>query len=200
MVLRPLGDTSSSDLDTAGDIVDDSNVSWSPNGDRVLFTTNRDGNYEIYMAQADGSQIKNLTNSSGYDTQPSWSPDGRQIAFASTKDGNVDIYTISAKGGFPRPLTRETSDESDPSWSRDGRWIYISSDRSGDLEVWKLPAEGGEAIRVTHNGGTVAFESVDGKFLYFGKQPLVPNYEGSRGIWRIPVDGGEDPQCKAGHD
>lgn len=53
------------------------------------------------------------------------------------------------------------------SWSRDGKWIYFQSDRSGQWRIWKVPAEGGSAVQVTQNTGGAAFESVDGKYLYF---------------------------------
>ncbi len=71
-----------------------------------------------------------------------------------------------------------------PSWSRDGRWIYFASNRTGDYQVWKVPAEGGDAAQVTKRGGVAAFESPDGKFVYY--TALKP------GIWRVSVEGGEE--------
>ena len=63
-----------------------------------------------------------------------------------------------------------------PSWSRDGKWIYFDSDRSGQWRIWKAPVEGGSAVQVTQKTGGAAFESVDGKYLYFtehsGNGPL----------------------------
>src|SRR5262249_25955114 len=69
-----------------------------------------------------------------------------------------------------------------PSWSYDGRWIYFASDRSGDLQLWKEHPEGGDAVRVTANGGGRAFESRDGKYIYYQKP--------GPGIWRMPVEDG----------
>jgi hypothetical protein len=75
-----------------------------------------------------------------------------------------------------------------PSWSRDGQWIYFCSNRSGKFETWKVPATGGPAIQVTTQGGFEAFESPDGKLLYYTKG------RGPGGIWQMPIEGGEEQQ------
>jgi Tol biopolymer transport system component len=77
------------------------------------------------------------------------------------------------------------------------RWIYFVSNRTGVRQVWKVPAEGGEPVQVTRKGGFAAFESTDGRFVYYAKSVDAP------GIWRVPVDGGEESpvldQPKAGY-
>jgi Tol biopolymer transport system component len=118
---------------------------------------------------------------------PRWSYDGEKIAFFSRKEGHADIYVISAAGGLPRRLTTEHSDESFPSWSRNGRWIYFGSNRGGTWQVWKMPVEGGPATQITQNGGMEAFESADGKSVYYAKRNMP-------GVWRIPVEHGEEAQ------
>jgi hypothetical protein len=67
--------------------------------------------------------------------------------------------------------------------------MYFASNRTGRTEIWKMPVEGGEAVQITKNQGTSAFESPDGAYLYFAKQN--PNV-GPPGIWRMPIDGGEE--------
>ena len=93
---------------------------------------------------------------------------------------------------FRGRLTTETRDEVTPSWSADGRWIYFSSNRTGSHEVHKIPAEGGDVVQVTTNGGTSASESPDGEFLYFAKSRS--GIEAPHGIWRMPIDGGDEVQ------
>jgi Tol biopolymer transport system component len=93
---------------------------------------------------------------------------------------------IRTEGGRSSRITTEASNDGWPSWSRDGRFVYFGSDRSGDWQVWKAPAEGGQAVQVTRKGGREAFESPDGKFVYYVKS------HGLLGIWRIPVEGGEE--------
>ena len=85
----------------------DSFPDWSPDGQRVTFESNRDGNYEIYVVGADGSNPVNLTNDLGYDGVPSWSPDGSRIAFCSSRDGNDEIYVMNADGSNPVNLTND---------------------------------------------------------------------------------------------
>ncbi len=121
------------------------------------------------MAAADGSSPQQITRGPGlWQGSPRWSPDGGRVAFDSQgEDGQWDIWTIDADGGSLRRLTLDPGNENMPSWSRDGRWIYFQSERAGTLEVWRIPAAGGPEERVTHGGGSVAYESADGKTLFF---------------------------------
>jgi dipeptidyl aminopeptidase/acylaminoacyl peptidase len=118
---------------------------------------------------------------------PRWSPDGRRIAFDSSKDAPRSIYVIDRDGRGLRRLTVGGQNRR-PSWSSDGAWIYFASAHGGAWQVWKAPAGGGgQPVQVTTSGGTEAFESRDGKYVYYSKN------EGA-GIWRIPVEGGEETQ------
>jgi Tol biopolymer transport system component len=165
----------------------DTNPQYSPNGEKIVFTSDRSGHLEIWMCESDGSNPVQLTYFNGpFAGSPRWSPDGRQIAFDCTAAGPRDIYIVSAEGGPVRRLTTEPSEEVRPSWSRDGRWIYFGSNRGGDWQVWKTPVAGGEAVQVTRRGGHEAFESPDGKFVYYTIRPA------SFGVWRVPAEGGEE--------
>jgi dipeptidyl aminopeptidase/acylaminoacyl peptidase len=126
-----------------------------------------------------------LTSLGASSGTPRCSPDGRQIAFDSRQGGHSDIYVINAEGGSARRVTTEPFENNLPQWSRDGRWIYYSSNQTGTWQIWKVPAQGGQAEQVTKQQGLVAFESVDGKFLYYMKDRAGP-------IWRMPVEGGEE--------
>ncbi len=168
---------------------DDAAPQFSPDGERIVFGSSRSGNQEIWVSDSDGLNVVQLTPFGGPAVGSArWSPDGQQIAFDSTKEGHRDIYVVRSEGGSPRRLTTEASNEVRPSWSRDGRWIYFGSDRTGTWQVWKAQAEGGAAVQVTKKGGREAFESPDGKFVYYSKQ------SGISGIWRVPVEGGEETQ------
>ena len=96
--------------------------SWSPNGERIAFASDRKGNwenYDIYVMDADGSNQQKLTNHRGDDWFPSWSPDGERIAFMSERDENTEIYVINADGSDPRNLTNHPEDDSAPAWFGD---------------------------------------------------------------------------------
>jgi eukaryotic-like serine/threonine-protein kinase len=174
----------------------DIDAEWSSNG-RMVFRSDRSGVNELWIARADGSGPWQATRFRGpFVGDPHWSPDGRAIAFTTHADGNPDIYvmrcTQDATCGELRQLTRTpAATDANPVWSRDGRWIYFSSSRSGKYEVWRVPADGSaEPVRITWNGGYLARESPDGKWLYYSK--LWP----SPGFWRIalPARGPGQPE------
>ena len=105
---------------TPGDV---QTPAWSPDGRKLAFVSQRDGNSEIYVMNADGSAQENLTRQPASDSHPSWSPDGRKLVFVSRRDGNSEIYVMNADGSGLRNLTRTPSDDLDPAWSPDGRAI-----------------------------------------------------------------------------
>lgn len=84
---------------------------------KIAFTSERDGNREIYVMDADGGNPVNLTHNKAKDNSPSWSPDGTQIAFSSDRDGNFEIYIMNADGSSPINLTKNLASDTAPSWS-----------------------------------------------------------------------------------
>jgi Tol biopolymer transport system component len=163
---------------------------FSPNGDRIVFVSDRSGNAELWVANSDGSNPVRITSLRGPAVGgPRWSPDGERIVFDASVD-QMDVFVVNAGGGEVRRLTTEPSTEGGASWSRDGRWIYFISDASGHFEIRRMPAEGGPSERIVERG-LAAFESPDGKWLYY---PKSFRSQGDPGIWRIPVGGGEEEQ------
>ena len=96
------------------------------NTGRIVFTSMRDGNAEIYVMDADGGNQENLTNHPAYDAQPDWSPDGTKIAFESWRDGTGEIYVMDADGKNPIRLTDGPGGKRHPDWSPDGGKIAFS--------------------------------------------------------------------------
>jgi Tol biopolymer transport system component len=160
---------------------------FSPDGTKIAFTSTRSGSYEIWVCDREGHNPVQLTAFDGSPVgSPRWSPDSQWIAFDSPKAGNSDVYLISSERGPPRRLTRGPANYTRPSWSRDGRWIYFGSDRNRNWQqIWKAPSQGGAAVQVSGAKGEEAFESSDGKSVYYAKS-------NAPGIWKVAADGGEE--------
>lgn len=89
---------------------------WSPDGALIAFTSERDGNQEIYVIRADGSDQKRLTTTAADEASPSWSPDGTQIAFTTRRDGNDEIYVMNADGSGQVNVTNNLANDQSPAW------------------------------------------------------------------------------------
>jgi Tol biopolymer transport system component/DNA-binding winged helix-turn-helix (wHTH) protein len=159
---------------------------YSPDGKRIVFQSTRSGNFEIWRADADGTNLVQLTSFGGPLTgTPRWSPDGQQISCDTRPGAHPNIHVLSADGGPPRRLADDIADDGVASWSHDGHWLYFASNRSGKWQVWKRTIEGGQPVQITKDGGFAAFESPDGKSIYYAKFN-----EG--GIFQVAVDGGPE--------
>ncbi len=91
--------------------------SWSPDGRKILFVSDRDGNLEVYVMNANGSRQQNLTRDPGHDSDPTWSPDGRKIAFTTKRGGNFEIYVMNADGSGQSNITHNRAPDRYPVWS-----------------------------------------------------------------------------------
>ena len=164
---------------------------FSPDGRRIAYVSTKSGADEIWTIDAGGGAPAQLTSFGGPRLgMPRWSPDGKTLVFTARPEGQADLYAIDSSGGSPIRLTSTPGDEAAPSWSRDGRSIDFASRQSGAWEVWRMPASGGPAARVTLHGGHTAYESADGKWIYFSKLDRA-------GIWRMPAEGGAETQTPA---
>ena len=130
----------------------DGGASWSPDGERIAFTSGRDGDLEIYVMKDDGKGVVQLTNNDNYDSDPAWSPDGSRIAFTSTRDGDHGIYVMNADGSDVVQLTDNNNIPyyNGASWSPDGRHIAFYSGRGGgDMSIYVMNADGSDVERLT---------------------------------------------------
>jgi len=166
----------------------DAEPQLSPDGRRIVFSSERSGTREIWVCDQDGSNLVKLTSTpTGFEFAPRWSPDGEWIAYTSDPGGNRDIHLIGLDGGDPRRVTDSSADDNTPAWSSDGGWLYFASNRSGSYEIWKTPLDATDVTQVTHQGGARPRLDPTGKHIYYAKRHTVPF-----SVWRIPVDGGEE--------
>jgi Tol biopolymer transport system component len=143
----------------------------------IVFTSTRDGNYEIYTMKPDGSELHRLTYSLEDnrnlvdDYNPSISPDGQKIAFESRRDNDYEIYVMNYDGSDQTRITFSEGGDGVPSWSPDGKRIAFTSWRDGNSEIYVMDADGANQINLTNNpaddfaaawapdGNTIVFES-----------------------------------------
>jgi Tol biopolymer transport system component len=148
----------------------EANPAWSRDGTRIAFSSFRDGNWEIYVMDADGQNPARLTQSpSDLDRNPAWSPDGTRIAYSSHRDTNNDIYVMNADGSNSVRLTDNPANDSEPAWSPDGTKIAFTSNRDSYSAIWVMNADGSGATRLTSNnlGDSQPSWSPDGKRIAF---------------------------------
>jgi len=118
---------------------------------KVIFVTNRDGNWEVYSANPDGSSQTNLTNNSAIDRLPAISPNRDKIAFVSDRDGNEEIYVMGIDGSNQIRLTNNSSKDYSPAWSPNNSKIVFVSERDGNKEIYVMNVDGTSQLRLTSN-------------------------------------------------
>jgi Tol biopolymer transport system component len=120
--------------------------------EKIAFESLRDGNFEIYVMNADGSNPINLTHSAADDMDPAFSPDGSKIAFTSSRDGNFEIYVMNADGTQQTRLTMTTAaGEGEVTWSPDGKKLAFTSGRDGNNEIYVMNADGTNQVNLSNN-------------------------------------------------
>ena len=127
--------------------------SWSPDGSKIVFFSNRDENGEIYVMASNGGNQVNLTNHPALDAAPTWSPDGTKIAFHSNREGNQDdIYVMNPDGDSVVNLSRHPWEDRAPAWSPDGRWIAYHAFRVGKRpDIHVMDANGDNRRELTRH-------------------------------------------------
>ncbi|HUG16784.1 MAG TPA: DPP IV N-terminal domain-containing protein, partial [Thermomicrobiales bacterium] len=129
-------------------------VDATPTG-QIAFVSERDGNAEIYLINADGSGLRRLTDNPASDTEPDWSPDGERIAFVSDRDGARSLYVMDADGSNVGRLTQDGLSVTAPLWSPDGQWIaFAGSEQGVNADVYVIRLDGSNLrMRLTAHPG-----------------------------------------------
>ena len=119
----------------------------SPGGDRLIFSSSRDGNRHLWIARIDGSGARPLTSGASLDDRPAWSPDGQRVAFVSDAGGTRAIWVMSSDGG-PRRKLVDANSTGGLTWSRDGSRIVYAAGIGNGPGLWMISADGGAPERI----------------------------------------------------
>jgi hypothetical protein len=169
------------------------NSAFSGGNGKIVFESTRDGNYEIYVMNADGTGLVNVSNNSADDHGPEWSPDGSKIVFSSFRvaAGNEEIYVMNADGSSPTRLTTDPSGDFSPTWSPDGTRIAFTSVRDGNAEIYVMNADGTGQVNRTNSAGTADERAAWSTAWPFNKIAFDTNRGtgGNREIYLMNSDG-----------
>ncbi len=174
---------------------DDTSPVWSPDGQKLIFVSRRDGNRELYVMDVTGENVANLTRHPADDWTPAWSPDGTRLAFSSFRDGSWEIYLLDTAclgepESCPDALTQLTSDGNgnlSPAWAPDGSRLAYNSKVNGNWDIFTMAADGSDIRQVTTSpeNDLAPIWSPDGSQLTFES-----NRDGNVEVYVIGAQGG----------
>lgn len=180
----------------------DTNPDWSPDGSRIVFTSDMDGtldvdepggpsDLELYVMEADGSEVIRLTHNTRFEGAADWSPSGSQLVFDATDPFDVlQVYVMDADGRQPPAVLTSEALNGTPVWSADGDRIAFVSLRDEDLEIYTMAPDGSDQINLTNDpaGDVHPAWSPDGSTIAF-----TSDRDGNREIYVMAADG-SDPR------
>lgn len=176
-------------------LAEDTSPISSPDGKRIVFTSNRDGNTNIYTMNIDGSNVVRLTNVQAEEQAPAWSPDGTKILFGSNRDGNTELYVMNADGSGQTRLTFNPTYDGGPArFSPDGKMIAFARSTGiigpdfYNFNIYTMNADGSDVKQLTTDKeyDTGPIWSPDGHKIAF-----VSGREHNFDVFTMNTDGSE---------
>jgi Tol biopolymer transport system component len=181
-VKLPTGNVSSFFTSTGG------NVTWMPDG-RIVYVSNESGKADIWVADADGNNRKQLTANGAFNVSPVVTADGRYIIFVSWQDGKRNVWRMNTDGSNLMRLTSGLADAF-PAITPDSRWVLFGSLEGTKPTLWKVGIDGGTPVQVTDHVVTLAAVSPDGRWIAFSYPESPDPFAPPNRLAIMPFEGG----------
>ena len=150
----------------------DSEPVYSPEGEWILFTSNRSGNLDLWEISTKTNALRRITDNSADDWDPAFTPDGKKILWSSNRSGHLEIWMANADGSGARQVTNDGVDAENPTITRDGDWIVYTSGNPAKLGIWKIHPDGSGATKLVSGISITPEVSPDGQHvIYFQSGP-----------------------------
>jgi Tol biopolymer transport system component len=145
----------------------DREPAYSPDGKRIVFSSSRSGNMDIWQIAMETGLVSRLTDHPGIDWDPVFTPDGKGVIWSSNRSGHPEIYLAEAEGGAGRQVTNDGYTAENPTITADGRWIVYSSAHVDKRGIWKIRPDGSGAARIAAGAYFNPEVSPDGQYALY---------------------------------
>jgi Tol biopolymer transport system component len=149
----------------------DRQPAFSPDGERILFTSDRSGSTDIWEMDLRSGKIGRVVDHPADDMDPAYTPNGNGVIWTSNRDGHLEIYTADIDGGGPRRITNDGVDAQNATSTPDGNWVVYTSSHSAKRGVWKVHPDGTGAVQIAKGTCFNPEVSPDGKYVLYLTSP-----------------------------
>lgn len=145
----------------------DRQPAYSPNGEHVVFSSNRSGNLDLWILSTVSGDTRQLTDDESEDWDPAFTPDGRSVLWSSNRGGHLEIWMAAIDGSGARQVTQDGLDAENPTQTPNGDWIVYGSGNPEKSGIWKIRPDGSEATRLVAGAHAIPEISPDGKHVLY---------------------------------
>jgi serine/threonine protein kinase len=145
----------------------DRQPAYSPDGRRIIFSSNRSGNVDLWILDRSTKELVQLTDDLAIDYDPAFSPDGKHILWTSNRSGNMEIWIADSDGGRGRQLSQDGEDAENATMTPDGQWVVYGSTNDEKMGIWRIRPDGTEAVRLAGGTGIIPEVSPDSRYAAF---------------------------------
>ncbi len=145
----------------------DRQPAYSPDGEWVIFSSNRSGNLDLWSVSTSDGSIRRITDDEAEDWDPAFTPDGKSILWSSSRGGHFEIWTANTDGSNARQITNDGADAENPTATPDGSWIVYTSYNPSKLGIWKIHPDGSGTMQILAGDSDLPEVSPDGQYVLY---------------------------------